>query len=305
MAIHPGYMGTCEIDDVTKFRFESASITAKQAFETPDMVMGHWDRGAYHPGKIDISGSISGPATEGFVGTSGGADSLFKWVVHRGDCGQLDSKGLKLIYYCDGSSGIGGGGGKQARKFTSVYANNVNFSCSAGDNAQFSVDVMSMDMPEWTDLTPTKNEDTEKVITWDNTDVTITSGTGVIVPTDALLSSFEFSINNNCAPYYSLTADRGYLPTAIIPGLRSVTGSLTAYDPQAFDAVYGFDSVESSSGTTWDAGDARATLEFSIGDQTFKFKVMFHRNEPTLTVGPIMSTIAFTGTGIQTDLNSL
>lgn len=301
MAIHPGYMGTCEIVGITPFRFESASITAKQAFETPDMVMGHWDRGAYHPGKIDISGSISGPATEGFV--SGGASSLFGWAVRRGDCGQLTSRNLNLIYYCDGGSGIGGGGGQQARSFTSVFANSVNFSCSAGDNAQFSVDVMSMDMPEWITLAPTLNETTEKVITWDNTNVTITSGSGVVVPVDALLSSFEFSINNNCAPYYSLTASRGYLPTAIIAGLRSVTGSLTAYDPQAFDGVFGFNSVESYPGTPWDAEDARATLEFNIGGSTFKFFVMFHRNEPTLTVGPIMSTIAFTGTGIQTDLN--
>jgi len=283
MDIHPGYMGTATVAGISAFRFESASINAKQAFEAPDMVMGHWDHAAYHPGKIDISGSISGPATENFA--SGGASSLWGWAVTRGTCGGLSEKNIDISYFCDTTA--------KSRSFPNCLVNQVSFSCTAGDNAQFTLDVMGYTEPVWGTTGPTLNTDTEKIITWDNTGVTITSGTGLIVPVDALLSAFEFTVGNNCAPYYSLTQATGYYPTAIVPGLRTITGSITAYDPQEFNGALGFNNP------TWDADTARATISFNIAGTTFDMKVQFHRNETTLSTGPIMSTIAFTGVGVQ------
>jgi len=305
MAIHPGYMGKVVLGGSTSFRFESASLTAKQAWETPDMVMGNWDRAAYHAGKIDVSGSVSGPATATFA--TGAASGVFGWAAGRGGCGQLAAKDLELIYYCDSNGQGAGTSGQSSRSFTSVYANQVSFSCSAGDNAQFTMDLMSAVAPTWGNDSPLPvNETIEKIITWDACVVEITSG-GIVVPTDALLSSFEFSINNNCTPYYSLPSSQsydgvnnlGYFPTAIIPGLRTVTGTLTAYDPEPFDAVLGYNAP------AWDADSGRSQISFKIGDAApFILYVQFSRVEPTLSVGPIMSTIAFTGVGIQTGLNS-
>lgn len=301
MAIHPGYMGQANVGNIPAFRFESCNIAAKQAWEAPDMVMGAYDHGAYHAGKIDISGSLSGPATESFAAT--GATGLFAWAVARNYCGQLQTNDINLVYYCDG----GGATDQQHRLFPGVFANNINFSCTAGDNAQFSLDVMSRTPPAWSALAPTYNDKTEKIITWDACSVEITNGNSIIVPTDALLSAFEFSINNNCAPYYSLpttssfafdAGNNGYFPTAIVPGLRTISGSLTAYDPQAFDGIDGYYSIPDGNN-----GAERATIKFTISGNPFEFKVMFHRVEPTLTTGPIMSTIAFTGVGIQDGLN--
>jgi len=294
MAIHPGYMGAASIGG-NSFRFESCSLTAKQAWETPDMVMGNWDHAAYHAGKVDVSGSISGPATEGFITN---IDGIFAWAAHRNQtCGQLNSQPVTLIYYCDGNGQGSGTTGKSSRIFTSVYANNLTFSCTAGDNAQFSVDMMSAIKPTWGDDQPSVNPAIEKIITWDTCSVTINNG-GLSIPTDALLSAFEFSINNNCTPYYSLPSlseNLGYYPTAIIPGLRTVTGSLTAYDPEAFDGVDNYGDFTSSQ---------IPSITFTIAGRPFTVNCQFHRVEPTLTVGPIMSTIAFTGVGTQDGLNS-
>ena len=304
MSIHPGYMGQANIGGFTT-RFGSASIAAKQTVEIPDLVMGHWDRAAYNFGKIEISGSISGPATETFANVSSDpANSIFGWAYDRGNCGGLTAKTVNLYYYCDATTS-----NSNSRTFGNVYANACTFSCAAGDIAQFSVDVIGAEAPVWahTDaVTPITT--TEKLITWDNVGVTITSGTGITIATSALLSNFEFKIANNVQAVYAMNRGNiggipngGFFPAAMVPGLRNISGSISCYDPQTFDGVAGFDTaLDSGSTSPWNADTSRATIAFNLGSTVHvSFRVQFHRIEPELGVGPIISSVGFTAVGVQ------
>lgn len=279
-SIHKGYMGYANIGG-TNIRFGDANITVRQDVNIPDLVMGHFDRGAYNYGKIEIGGTISGPVTENFADNAG--NSVWDWAYNRDSCGALTPKEVALYYFCDA-------GGNGSRTFPVLLANSVNFSCAAGDVAQFSIEVIGADKPSWGGpVGGVTITDTEKLVTWDNVGLTITSG-GVVVPTNALLSSFDFTVANNCEAFWALGSTDLY-PVEIVSGLRTITGSISAYDPQAFDGVDSYGGYDADSG--------RATMSFNIGNTAVSFKVSFHRSEPVLNSGAIISTIGFTGTGIQ------
>ena len=297
MSIHPGYMGVANVAG-TIIRFSDASITAKQDVMIPDMVMGDWDRDAYTFGKVEIGGGLSGPVTERFV--SNAAGGMWEWAYNRGNCGSLTSNDVLLTYFCDSPSESN----VSARLFPQLMVNTLGFSCAAGDVAQFTSELIGASAPTWytpTTSTYVRNNVTEKLITWDDVDVEITSGTGITIATKALLSNFDFSIANNITAVYAMNRGTvgglqggGFYPAALVPGVRTITGSISCYDPQLFDGVEGWNTP------TWDADTARATLTFNIGTVPITFRVQFHRIEPKLGVGPIISTVAFTGTGSQT-----
>jgi hypothetical protein len=122
MAINPGYRGLATIGGVGQVRFSDANITAKQEINAPDLIMGDWDHDAYVYGKIEVSGSISGPVTETFVQGSGGG-GLWDWgVVRNAPCGTLDANAVTLYYYCDSETGQG-----SSRTFSDVKVNSLNF----------------------------------------------------------------------------------------------------------------------------------------------------------------------------------
>lgn len=302
--IHPGYMGQATIGGFS-CRFGDANITAKQDVQIPDLVMGHWDRAAYNFGKVEINGSISGPATESFANVVGGvSNSIFAWAYDRDDCGALSSKTVGLYYYCDAVNAS-----NNYRTFSDVLANSCNFSCAAGDIAQFSVDVIGATAPVWsTNTSATANTTTEKLITWDIVNPVITAGSGITIATAALLSNFEFTINNNVTAVYAMNQTGtvipggGFFPAALVPGLRSITGSISCYDPQVFNGVAGYNTANDSGTGTWDANASRATIAFTVGNVAVSFRVQFHRIEPALGVGPIISTVGFTAVGVQTQL---
>jgi hypothetical protein len=278
-SIHRGYMGYATIGE-TNVRFSDANITARQDVNIPDMVMGHWDRAAYNYQKVEVGGTISGPVTETFAA---GAGSIWNWAAVRDNCGAITAKDVVLNYFCDA------GGTNGSRTFTGMLANSVNFSCSAGDIAQFSIETMGVTAGAFgAPVSGPGITVTEKLLTWEQVGVTIASG-GVIVPTGALLSAFDFTIANNCEAFYALGGN--LFPTEVVPGPRTITGSISAYDPQAFNGVDSYDDYQADGG--------RSTITFDLGGTVVSFKVMFHRSEPTLNSGAIISTIAFTGTGVQ------
>lgn len=296
--IHPGYMGVANIitsaSDYEVIRFSDASLTAKQDVMIPDMVMGHWDRAAYNFGKIEIGGGLSGPVTASFAN---GASSLWDWGYSRGTCGGLDSREVLLTYYCDAAVGSN----HNTRSFTGMMVQSLGFSCAAGDVAQFTMELIGATAPTWSCVaSAVTNQTIEKLVTWDNVGLTITTGTGIVVPTDGLLSNFDFSIANNITAQYAIRSGATFYPEALVPGVRTITGSISVYDLKAFDGVIGYNKSEPSS-AAWDATSARSTMSFAIGDSPtpIEFSVQFHRIEPKLGVGPIISTVGFTGVGVQ------
>ena len=286
MSINPGYRGLAYISGVGQVRFESANIAAKQEVTAPDLIMGDWDHDAYVYGKIDVQGTISGPVTETFIaGALGGG--LWDWgVVRTAPCGSLAEADIDLYYYCEGASG------GSARKFGGLKVNSLNFSVTAGEIAQFNLDVMGISAGNWTTENPPHYTDSEKLITWDQTSVDITPGFsgGALAAPDIKFQSFEFTVANNLEPKYTLNQPNLF-PVQIVDGLRTITGSLSVYNtPNEDGADTWLDYIASNT----------ATINFNIGALSLAMKVQFHRVAPSSSVGAIVSTVAFTGVGHQT-----
>lgn len=295
--VFAGYRGFADIAGVGQVRFADASITARQEVNAPDLIMGDWDHDVYVYGPIEVGGSISGPVTETFVCGSAGGTGLWNWGVQRtAPCGLLSSDTLTLYYYCgDAGSGYG-----SAREFTGMLVNSLNFSCAAGDVAQFSIDVMGKSAGTWQETTSIPQLTfAEKLITWDKVNATITSGGDRWTPPATIqYSNFDFTISNNLQVVYSL-GQANLFPYEIVPGLRTITGSLSVYN-----------APESDGADYWDQyiADGVGSIHFSIGGGVgicatpleIDMKVRFHRVEPASSTGPIISTIGFTGVTHQT-----
>ena len=286
--VYPGYRGLANIAAVGNVRFGDAGITARQEVEAPDIIMGDWDHDAYVYGKIEVGGSISGPVTETFVAGSGGG-GLWDWAIKRnGDCGTLTESEVTLYYYCGGSD-------QRARTFTGMLVNSLNFSCAAGDVAQFSIDILGAGVAAnngWLSSDPPHFTTAEKLITWDKVLVEITSvgDSDFPLPANIAYSEFNFTVSNNLETVYSL-GQANLFPFEIVPGLRTITGSISVYN-----------TPESNGADAWDDYLAAnvGTISFDIGGLAIDMKVRFHRVEPASSTGPIISTIGFTGVSHQT-----
>jgi hypothetical protein len=285
MAINPGYRGIADIGGVGLVRFADASITASQAIKADDLIMGDWDRDAYVYDKIEVGGSISGPVTETFVSGSGGGSGLWDWGVKRAaPCGSLTEDTVRLYYFCDGA------GAGSNRLFSGMKVNQVSFNVTAGDVAQFSMDLMGTEAGAWDTSNPPLFTTAEKLVTWDKVSVSITPGYSGGSLTGVDFQAFDFTISNNLEMVYTL-AQPNLFPVQIVDGLRSISGSLSVYNTPNEDGA-----------DTWDdylAADV-ATIAFDIGGLAIDMKVQFHRVEPSSSVGPIVSTVAFTGVTHQT-----
>jgi hypothetical protein len=266
MAINPGYMGVVEVAG-QQLKVNDCSIVAKQDVQIPDLVMGHYDHIVGAAGKIDVSGSCSGPATENF-GTG-----LWAYAYNRDECGLLQTTSANIYYYCNGTT----------RTFNNLLINSMKISCAAGEIGQFSFDVMGAQAPVDGAFTPgTATE--EKLLTWDQFNVTGNFPGG----TDGI-ASFEVNIANGCTPVYSLN-QADYYPKQIVSGIRTITGSISVYNANlagGWDNYAAFD-VPATGNITFDLGSVSIALA----------KVAFHRPTPALGVGPIITTIPFTCIGI-------
>jgi len=282
--VHPGYRGLADIAGVGQVRFADANITARQEINAPDLIMGDWDHDAYVYGPIEVGGTISGPVTETFV--SGGAGgSLWDWGVKRyGTCGTLNTDTVTLYYYCGGSDA-------KNRTFSNMLVNSLNFSCAAGDIANFSIDIIGTAAGAWGVADPPPFTTEEKLVTWDKVSVSISPGDeNFTPPANIAYSNFEFTIGNNVETVYALNQPNLF-PYELVPGLRTITGSISVYNTPESDGV-----------DTWDdyLASGMGTIGFDIGGLTISMKARFHRVEPTSATGPIISTIGFTGVGHQT-----
>lgn len=270
-AVHPGYLGLVDIDGVGQVRFTDSNITARQEIEAPDIIMGDYDHDAYVYGKIEVGGTISGPVTETF----GRGDGLWDWATRRtGDCKELREDGCTIYYYCN-----------KSRSFSGLKVNSVNFSCSAGEVAQFSVDLMGKRAAQWGSGNIVFT-DAEKLITWDKVGVSIgTGGPGAGALTNVAYSNFDFTLSNNLEAVYSLS-QKDLFPYQVVEGLRTITGTLSVFNAPEVDGV-----------ETWDEYEAAdvSTLSFFVGDLNVTCKVQFHRVEPAASVGPVVSTVGFHG----------
>lgn len=283
--INPGYMGWAKFGD-TQFRFESSSVAAKQEINAPDLVTGYWRRMAYNYGKIDISGTISGPVTESF---SAAGTGMWDKATTRGSCGELDEESLEIHYFCSTDS-------NSTWSWPAAKVNSLTFSCSAGDVANFSMDIIAAQAGTVAPEAGTF-EDIEKLVTWDKVTLEVAPGGDAGQTFDQTnFSNFEVTFANNVEAHYAMkNTESDLYPFALVDGITTITGSLSVYN---IPGMYGADN--------WDAyatGNI-GTLSFNVGSGIQTLNVRWHRVEPAASVGPIISTVAFTGVGKQlSDLN--
>ena len=103
------------------------------------------------------------------------------------------------------------------------------------------------------------------------------------------LSNFEISISNNVTPQYALGSGNLF-PFALVTGMRTITGSFSVYNINGPLGVTSWNSY---------AAAPHGNVQFSLGGNTYNISAEFHRVTPAGQVGPIISTIAFKGIGIQ------
>jgi hypothetical protein len=290
--VNAGYRGIALIDGLP-FRFSDANIAAKQTVQAPDLVMGDWDKDAYVYEKVDISGSINGPVTETFLDSQ---DGILGWAAGRDPlCGGLETKNIELQYYCGHS-----------RSFENLFVNSMSFSVAAGDIAQFSIDVIGAELGTTASPNPPEHfTKAEKLLTWDKVNVVIdnaeslTDPVPTTTPTDTnglKYSNFEFSVNNNVEPVYGLGQDN-LLPFDIVPGIRTITGSISVYNVPDFDGALTFEDY--CSGNESIISFSLSSLCSGGSPTAVAMRVRFHRIEPTLSSGVIISTVGFTGVSHQ------
>jgi hypothetical protein len=280
--INAGFMGFVEIDS-NYFRFTDCSLTAKQDVNVPDLVGGSYWKKAFNYNKVEINGSMAGPIDEDF-GTT-----LWNIAKERDDCGLMTSKAMSLTYFCTQGST------NSKVTFPDVLINQMTISCAAGEVAQFSIELVAAQAPTWSPSSTTHDFDVKKLVTWDKFGLTITdnggSGSGDPIK---YLSNFSFTLNNNVTPQWAMPATQGstvdLYPFALVPGIVSITGDMTAFN---IDGAQGFAKWDDYSASPQDK------IKFSIGSTEIETNVRFHRIQPTSQVGPITSSIAFVGIGKQ------
>lgn len=261
--IKAGYIGFADLGTAGNVRLTSANVAPKQEVLIPDLMMGGHDRHAWAWGPAEVGGSIAGPVTENF-------GDIWTWATTRDVCGQLTAEQVNLYYSCaDGFA------------FPNMVVNSLNFSVSAGDIAQFTLDLLGAGVPTAASGGGGGYTVDEKLITWDNVSVTGN------VPGD-FIQSFEFTIANNVETVYAINSTANLFPFDIVAGLRNVTGSFSVYN---LGTGQGKDS--------WDAIQDQANITFTIGLNSYSINAVLHRPEPSGATGPFVSTIGFSGVGTQ------
>lgn len=275
MSINAGYMGLINFGG-KKIRFTDCSVAPKQEVIAPDLVMGDWDHDSFYYGPITIEGSVSGPIDNDF------GSAIWDKAWKRPTCGQLTEATMNVSYYCSS------GGGTPSVSIPKVLINSLTISATAGDIANFSFDVMGSGATGTTSAgTLTDNR---KILTWDALSFTATGGGGVTIPSTEI-NAFEFTVSNNVTPAYILgDTVNGLYPSQLVTGIRTITGSLTVYN-----------NGGSGWPTKWnnDVSTGTITIAATGAGLSISCKVLFHRIQPQGQVGPVTSTIAFTGVSHQ------
>ena len=282
--VNAGYMGWLNVGG-NPLRMTSSSLVIKQEAITPELMGGSPDYLAWYHGKIEMGGNVAGPVDSNF------AAQIWPWATARDSCGIMsNNEQVTVYYYCDNPAG-----GNEGMTFPQMLVNQLTISCSAGDVAQFSLDLVGSVPPgsgtynPYVSYTQTSLSTTDaKLLTWDKVAASITNyGASNGTLTTEYLSNFEISISNNITPQYSLGSGSLY-PFALVTGMRTITGSFSVYN---INGPLGRD--------TWDADVTHGIVQFSLGGTTYSIKCQFNRITPAGQVGPIISTIAFKGQGQQ------
>lgn len=273
--IMPGFTGYAVVSGTENYlRFNSCSLNATQEVEAPDMVMGDYTHNAWAYGKIEVAGQISGPLTE----------NSMNFIDH---VWSTQGSEIDVKYYAG-----------YTRKFSNIWANSITINVNAGEVAQFTLDLIGNTISTSSHPTMTWYTATEKLLTWDKCAMYCGSAQssdftgGNVLPN---LQSFSITISNNITRAFIIKASD--LFGDLVRGMSAVTGSVIAYNLKSGEDLS--DDFTGSGALHWDAyeNDHYHPIWVSLGGKELRCTVVFHRATSELSVGPVMTTIGFTGIG--------
>lgn len=225
-----GYIGAVKIGNLNVVRTTSATLTAKQAIDHPDVIDGGVDWTLYQLRGIEIDGDVSIPV----VGGSFVAQLLGLLVRDTQGNGQLTQPADVSISY----------GKALVRTFQECYVNTLELRAAAGEKLDATVNF-------WGTRFSTSGgnlggtTDVRRVLSW--ADITIAGDS--VAGCD--VKEFAFNINNNLSRNYTFCAKDGFFPNNISAGKRHSSGSLTFQGPAPTEDS----AVANANNTTPNAGD--------------------------------------------------
>ena len=214
-------------------------------------------RRIWRPSPIALSGGMSFPATEGNL------QEMFDHMKY-GTYFNLDFE-----YYCE-----------TQRKFTNCRLNSYNFSITAGDIINTTVDLQALDVEDNTGHIG--NSDPEKLITWDKVEISISGDSGI---DNSYIQGLDINVNNNLTPIYTAnpgTAMDNLLPYDLRLGMQEVTGNLTLFLKEGREYI---------PTTLTDA----IVISITAPSFTTDVNVVLRPRDLNGAIGPIVTSIPFVG----------
>lgn len=284
--VNAGYMGVCSIQDEF-FRCSTFDVGYKQSSEFYDHVLGLRDvlpggvfsadttKSTYNePFPVFNPQRIFWRRTKGIVDGSFSMplvdDKQFSWFEWARTGQYLPA--FYFLYYCNGV----------ARGFNKCRVDNYDLKLEAGDYAVETVGVVGAEIIENDSIQNGPSYTTaEKLVTWDKSTIAITG----LQELDLKITSFNLKINNNCKPVWTsgrnnnLDNVRKLLPYDIRVGMQEVTGDISFYNK----------------GTSLNTVNGIYQISVTIGTRSFVINALFEPVSRSGMIGPITSTLSFTG----------
>lgn len=205
-----GYIGAVKIGNLSVVRTTSASLTAKQQINHPDVIDGGVDWTLYQLAGIEIDGDVSIPVVGGSF-----AQQLL-------DLLKRDTTGNgQMIQPADVSISYGKA---LVRTFQECYINSLEMRAAAGERLDATANF-------WGTRFNTGGgnlggvTDVRRVLSW--ADITITGDS--VAGCD--IKEFSWTVNNNLSRNYTFCQKDGFFPNNISAGKRNCNGSLTFQGP--------------------------------------------------------------------------
>lgn len=209
-----GYIGGIQIGSLQVVRATSASLTAKQAINHPDVIDGGVDWTLYQLAGIEIDGDVAIPVV------GGSFPQQLLAFLHRnvsGD-GQMTTPIDVTISY-----------GKQlVRTFKDCLMNTLEMRATAGERLDATVNFWGTSFTTGGGSIGGPTDGVKRVLSW--ADISI-SGPSV---NSCDVRAFSFNVNNNLSRNYTFCNKpgiEGFFPNNISAGKRNVSGNLEFQGP--------------------------------------------------------------------------
>lgn len=279
--IYMGFLGWCRITPSgggtgIVIKINGSTLNPVQSINAPQLVQGSYLKKAWNYSPVEVGGNITAPAgSKTFVNVDGGSGTLDLWdSAYERDSSTPDRMANIMdveIQYVDKDAD--GQSNSRNREFKNCQVASVAFSVTAGDVANYTLELMGGDSDygattdfgveagDGSDILGTGDDVCERLVTFDQCDLTWPDSN----LDEEVVESWDFTLNNNLERNYVVGQDH-YYPVQITAGTRELNGSIGVFAPNV--------TLESKTGTAaayygadqWDdyAPDGVNGVQFTI-----------------------------------------